>query len=96
MTFKTDDFYVGKRLFVGEGFPIALGIGPAEARGSAYIEGPTITGAPLSFPIPQATAMIGPNRNSEVVPPVILVQSRVLTSHLTHYQLLETLVSSIT
>ena len=71
MTFKTDDFYVGKRLFVGEGFPLALGIGPAEARGSAYIEGPTITGAPLEFPIPQATSMIGPNRNTEVIPPVI-------------------------
>ena len=56
MTFKTDDFYVGKRLFVGEGFPIALGIGPAEARGSAYIEGTNnywitigISSAPSNF-----------------------------------------------
>lgn len=68
---KVPDLYVGKRLFVGEGFPIALGIGPAEARGSAYIEGPTITGDPSSFPVVQATSMIGPSLNGEATTPVI-------------------------
>ena len=37
---KVPDLYVGKRLFVGEGKPEALGRGPKEIRGSAFIEGP--------------------------------------------------------
>lgn len=68
---KVPDLYVGKRLFVGEGNPIALGLGPAEARGSAYIEGPAIIGEPLSFPFNYATLMVGPNRNKEAIPPVV-------------------------
>ncbi len=69
---KVPDLYVGKRLFVGEGNPIALGLGAAEARGSAYIEGPVIMGNPGSFPIVNATVMIGPNVNSESSVPVVL------------------------
>ena len=68
---KVPDLYVGKRLFVGEGEPIALGLGPVEARGSAYIEGPAIIGEPTSFPFNYATLMVGPNRNSEATPPVV-------------------------
>ena len=68
---KVPDLYVGKRLFVGEGNPISLGIGPLEARGSAYIEGPAIIGEPSSFPFNYATLMVGPNRNGEAVPPVV-------------------------
>ena len=61
---KVPDLYVGKRLFVGEGNPIALGLGEAEARGSCYFEGPIIMGDPGSFPIVNATVMIGPNINN--------------------------------
>jgi hypothetical protein len=68
---KVPDLFVGKRLFVGEGNPISLGLGPAEARGSAYIEGPAIIGEPTSFPINYATLMVGPNRNGEAIPPFI-------------------------
>ena len=69
---KVPDLYVGKRLFVGEGNPIALGLGEAEARGSCYFEGPIIMGDPGSFPIVNATVMIGPNINNESSVPVIL------------------------
>ena len=68
---KVPDIYVGKRLFVGEGSPISLGVGPAEARGSAYIEGPAIIGNPTSFPFNYGTLMVGPNRNSEATTPVV-------------------------
>lgn len=46
---KLPDVYVGKRLFVGEGKPEILGRGPTEVRGSAYIEGPQITGSNNNF-----------------------------------------------
>ena len=68
---KVPDLYVGKRLFVGEGEPIALGLGPAEARGSAYIEGPAIVGDPGQFPMVQATLMVGPSKNSEAAIPIV-------------------------
>lgn len=68
---KVPDLYVGKRLFVGEGDPIALGLGPTEARGSAFIEGPAIVGSPTEFPFNYATLMVGPNRNSEATTPVV-------------------------
>ena len=65
---KVPDLYVGKRLFVGQGIPpIALGLGPTEIRGSAYIQGPSITGA-FPAPNPWATVMIGPNLNPESLP----------------------------
>jgi len=67
---KLPDVYVGKRLFVGQGSPIALGIGPTEIRGSSYTEGPTITGNPL-FPNVWAGAMFAPVRNSESPPAFI-------------------------
>ena len=67
---KLPDVYVGKRLFVGEGRPIALGVGPAEIRGSAYIEGPTITGTP-AFPNVWAGAMFSPLSNTESPTPFI-------------------------
>jgi len=68
---KVPDLFVGKRLFVGEGDPIALGLGPTEARGSAYVEGPAIIGNPSSFPFNYATLMVGPNINSEATTPVV-------------------------
>ena len=60
---KVPDLFVGKRLFVGCGNPTALGVGPAEARGSAYIEGPAIIGDPQKFTTVEATLMVGPNIN---------------------------------
>ena len=69
---KVPDLYCGKRLFLGEGEPIALGLGPSEARGSAYIEGPSITGDEKQFPIVASTVMVGPNKNNESTDPVIL------------------------
>jgi len=65
-----DDVAIGSQLFVGSGKPIALGIGPAKVRGSAFIEGPQIVGDALSFPAIFGTVMIGPcaNSDSTVVP----------------------------
>jgi hypothetical protein len=68
---KVPDLYCGKRLFVGTGEPIALGLGPTEARGSAFIEGPSITGDEKQFPIVSATSMVGPNKNKEATVPII-------------------------
>jgi len=67
-----DDLSVGKRLFIGEGMPIALGLGPLECRGSAYIEAPIIFGDEKLFPIVSATTMIGPNKNGDSTPPIVL------------------------
>jgi len=67
---KAPDLFVGKRLFVGVGNPECLGRGPLEIRGSAYLEGPTITGSSL-FPNVWGTVMIGPLLNGESPIPLI-------------------------
>ena len=46
---KVPDLFVGKRLFTGLGKPEILGRGDKEVRGSAYIEGPSVTGDPELF-----------------------------------------------
>jgi hypothetical protein len=84
---KVPDLEVGKRLFVGNGDPNVLGIGPYEIRGSAYIEGPQVVGDPTVWPsptvgvgstplplppIPAATLMVGPTVNVESPEPIIL------------------------
>jgi len=67
-----DDLSVGKRLFVGDGDPLALGVGPKEIRGSAYVEGPQIIGDPGSFgPVVAATLMVGPLKNSDSTQPTV-------------------------
>jgi hypothetical protein len=71
MAWKFDDIAVGKRIFCGVGLPVSLGIGPAEIRGSAYIESPMIVGSPLPFPNVQASLMVGPMFNSDSPPPII-------------------------
>ena len=43
------DLECGKRLFLGTGRPIALGIGEDEIRGSAYLEGPIQMGTADAF-----------------------------------------------
>lgn len=78
---KFPDVFVGKRLFVGLGRPEILGRGPKEVRGSAYVEGPQITGNPELFsPVVAAKGEAGPtfelgatmasqNTNKEMIPP---------------------------
>jgi hypothetical protein len=66
---KVPDLYVGKRLFVGEGFPTALGRGPSEVRGSSYIEGPLAVGNVAKFPVIPAALMVAPQVNTEVKTP---------------------------
>jgi hypothetical protein len=72
---KVPDLFVGKRLFVGCANPpaIALGIGPSEIRGSAYLEGPVMVGTPLSYStgpnVTEANLMVARCGNLEALPP---------------------------
>lgn len=66
---KVPDLYVGKRLIVGDGLPVALGLGPTEVRGSSYIEGPLMIGNFASFPVIPAALMVAPQINSDVKTP---------------------------
>ena len=66
---KVPDLFVGRRLFVGCGEPVGLGIGPTEIRGSAYIEGPMIVGNPLAYPVSEANLMVARCVNVEALPP---------------------------
>jgi hypothetical protein len=79
---KTPDLYVEKRLFVGCGDPVGLGIGPTEIRGSAYIEGPMIVGNPLTYPIAEANLMVARCVNIDALTPpppsIFKVSSRTL------------------
>lgn len=79
---KTPDLYVEKRLFVGCGDPVGLGIGPTEIRGSAYIEGPMIVGNPLTYPIAEANLMVARCINVDALTPtpqsIFKVSSRTL------------------
>jgi hypothetical protein len=69
---KVPDLFCGKRFFVGEGNPEILGRGPAEVRGSAYVEGPQIVGDPGQFSTPNptdlGTLMLGETKNEEMKP----------------------------
>ena len=66
------DWYVGKRLFVGSAVPPAanLGIGPAEIRGSAFIEGPLDVGTPIFAP-GESNVCISRCLNPDAIPPPI-------------------------
>ena len=66
------DWYVGKRLFVGTAVPPAanLGIGPAEIRGSAFIEGPLDVGTPIFAP-GESNVCISRCINPDATPPPI-------------------------
>jgi hypothetical protein len=66
---KVPDLFVGRRLFVGCGNPVGLGIGPTEIRGSSYIEGPLMVGNPLTYPIAEANLMVARCINIEALPP---------------------------
>ena len=62
---KFADIECGKRLFLGEGRPIALGIGEDEIRGSAYLEGPVQMGTASEFSSVLGTLMIARETNSD-------------------------------
>ena len=62
---KFADIECGKRLFLGEGRPIALGIGDDEIRGSAYMEGPVQMGTASEFSSVLGTLMIARETNSD-------------------------------
>jgi hypothetical protein len=66
---KVPDLYVGKKLVVGDGIPISLGLGPEEVRGSSYIEGPLLLGNVTEIPIAPATLVIAPHTNDDVKVP---------------------------
>lgn len=69
---KVPDLFVGKRLFVGLGKPEILGRGPAEVRGSAYVEGPEIVGDPSEYSTPNpnelGSLMASQCKNTEMKP----------------------------
>lgn len=70
---KVPDLFVGKRFFVGLGNPLALGLGPTEIRGSAFVEGPMIVGDPITYPSVEANLMVSRCTNTDLtsVPPSI-------------------------
>ena len=75
---KVPDLNIGKRLFCGMAIPPAanLGIGPAEIRGSAFIEGPLDIGSPIFAPA-EANVCISRCINPDaVVPPISIVKVR--------------------
>ena len=59
------DLECGKRLFLGTGRPIALGIGENEIRGSAYLEGPIQMGTADAFTTVLGTLMIAREKNDD-------------------------------
>jgi hypothetical protein len=83
MAFLMDDVCSGGQFMVGEGQPVALGIGPNKIRGSAFIEGPVQFGNDKTFhpgefsflnppiPKPEAVVMIGPLKNTDSPIPLI-------------------------
>ena len=62
---KLPDIECGKRFFLGEGRPIALGIGDNEIRGSAFMEGPVQMGTADAFTSVSGTLMIGREKNDD-------------------------------
>ena len=59
------DVECGKRLFLGTGRPVALGIGQNEIRGSAYLEGPVQMGTADAFSSVLGTLMIARDKNTD-------------------------------
>ena len=81
-----DNVAVGKRLFVGDGTPTALGQGSKEIRGSSYIEGPIHTGDSGAYSSVQATLMIAGLKNSDCDTPDSSVYVKGKTTHEGDYQ----------
>jgi hypothetical protein len=70
MAFLMDDVASGGQFMVGEGQPVAIGIGPSKIRGSAYIEGPNYNGNANEYGDVKATVMLAPLRNSDTISPL--------------------------
>ena len=65
---KFGNILVGKRLFVGDGKPKALGRGTKdEIRGSAYFEGPVQVGRDTEYDEVSATVMIAEEYNTDTM-----------------------------
>ena len=65
MSFLLDYVAVGGQQTIGDGMPVALGLGEAKIRGSSYVEGPQIVGNATRFAIPYATLMVAPLTNGD-------------------------------
>lgn len=65
MSFNLDDANVGGQLKIGTGIFPAIGEGITRVNGSAGIEGPVVTGNPMTFPNPYATLNISPLTNGD-------------------------------
>jgi len=70
MAFLMDDVASGGQFMVGEGQPVAIGIGPSKIRGSAYIEGPNYNGNANEYGDVKATVMLAPLKNSDTISPL--------------------------
>lgn len=72
MGFNIDSMTSSHHLCHGEGFPLPImGVGPFTARGTSYIEGPSVFGADKIWPFPTATVMIGPDKNIDTPFPIM-------------------------
>jgi hypothetical protein len=78
---QLEDCAVGKRLFVGDGSPSALGKGDDEVRGSAYIEGPIQSGNSRSYGSIDATLMLAPLKNDDCDTPENTLYVKGQTTH---------------
>lgn len=78
---QLEDCAVGKRLFVGDGTPNALGVGDDEIRGSAYIEGPIQSGDSGQYGSVDATLMLAPLKNSDCSTPENTLYVKGRTKH---------------
>lgn len=82
---QLEDCAVGKRLFVGDGTPEALGTGDKEIRGSAYIEGPIQSGDSGQYGSVEATLMLAPLQNSDCDTPENTLYVKGKTTHKGQY-----------
>lgn len=83
---QLDDLAVGKRIFVGDGTPRALGVGEDEIRGSAYIEGPIQAGNSGRYSSVDATLMLAPLNNDDCDTPDNTLFVKGQTTHQGDYQ----------
>lgn len=72
MAFNIDTMTSSHHLVHGEGYPLfVMGVGPATARGTSYIEGPSVFGDDKLWLWPSATVMIGPDKNIDTIVPFL-------------------------
>jgi hypothetical protein len=80
MSSFTDEELFG-RLFVGKGKPEGLGRGTGAIRGAAYMQGPTQMGKDSAFDVADASLMIGPPENSDMLVPRYSAHVKGLVKH---------------